>query len=57
MLQTFGGPGRFVQDLGPRIKTILGKPVGHNDGLLLVNSGLLWGIVASHFGLLGKVPG
>ena len=33
-----------------------GKPVAYNDGLLSVNCGLLWDIVAYFFGLLG-VPG
>ena len=33
-----------------------GKPVAYNYGLLSINYGLLWGIVASFFGLLG-VPG
>ena len=34
-----------------------GKPVAHNyGGLLSVNNGLLWGIVAYYFGPLG-VPG
>ena len=33
-----------------------GKPVAHNYGQLSVNNGLLRGIVACYFGLLG-VPG
>ena len=35
---------------------IPGKPVAYNYGLFSVNYGLLWGIVAYYFGLLG-VPG
>ena len=30
-----------------------GKPVAHDWGLLCLNSGLLWGIVAGYFRLLG----
>ena len=37
-------------------KIIPGKPVAYNYGLLSTNNGLLWGIVANYFGLLG-VPG
>ena len=33
-----------------------GKPVAYNSGLLSMDYGLLWGIVASYFGLLG-LPG
>ena len=39
-----------------KIETLPGKPVAYNSGLLSVNSGLLWSIVAYYFGLLG-VPG
>ena len=30
-----------------------GKPVAYNNGLLSINYGLLWGIVACNFRLLG----
>ena len=33
-----------------------GKPVDHNLGLLCLDNGLLWAILACHFGLLG-IPG
>ena len=42
--------------LNMALLSIPGKPVACNHGLLSVNYGLLWGIVASYFGLLG-VPG
>ena len=35
------------------LKHLPGKPGAYNYGLLSVNSGLLWGIVACYFGLLG----
>ena len=38
------------------VLSIPGKPVAQNCGLLSVNNGLLWGIVAYYFRLLG-VPG
>ena len=34
-------------------KHVPGKPVAYNDGLLSMNYGLFWGIVACYFGLLG----
>ena len=58
------GPGFHLSDV-PRFGQIItaksplilsGKPVAYNSGLLWLLSGLLWGIVASYFGLLG-VPG
>ena len=43
-------------NLGEPCGTLAGKPVASNYGLLSVNGGLLWGLVACYFGLLG-VPG
>ena len=40
----------------PVENSVPGKPVAHSYGLLSVNYGLLYGIVACYFGLLG-VPG
>ena len=35
------------------LSALPGKPVAHNLGLLCLNDGLLWGIVAQYFWLLG----
>ena len=40
----------------PPANRLPGKPVAYNNGLLSINHGLLWSIVACFFGLLG-VPG
>ena len=34
-------------------KELPGKPVAYSDGLLLMDYGLLWSVVAYHFRLLG----
>ena len=40
----------------PDNEPVPGKPVAYHNGLLSINYGLVWGIVACCFGLLG-VPG
>ena len=45
-------PGLQAPGSGPR-KPFPGKPVAYNYGLLCLNNGLLWSIVACDFGLLG----
>ena len=56
---SFWGPQHLDQaacKVAKMIPYIPGKPVACNYGLLWLISGLLWGIVAYYFGLLG-VPG
>ena len=38
------------------MRIVPGKPVGCNSSLLSINCGLLWGKVASDYGLLGFLP-
>ena len=48
--------GATLKGSGLQELTLAGKPVAYNFGLLSVNCGLLWGIVAYYLGLLGA-PG